>query len=188
MHDIFYVSYQLSPIEGHYNHEPSQLTANQRFRHNVRVWAKSVLGTSANCGLKVLACGFANQFLTANIYGKIIEICTYRKSTTSLGSFLQFQKKMGFYDSMYRQIWVDVFLILQRLSPSQPRSSAVERLFPRGRASERKFSRGYEGRYRAPKSYWALQALSGPMPLNHFLLGGCRSLFKSEGLTIFAYS
>ena len=24
-----------------------------------------------------------------------------------------------------------------------------------GRTSERKFSRGYEGRYRAPKSYWA---------------------------------
>ena len=48
------------------------------------------------------------------------------------------------------------------------------------RASERKFSRGYEGRYRAPKSYWAPQALSGPMPLNHFLSDGCRSSFKSE--------
>ena len=36
------------------------------------------------------------------------------------------------------------------------------------RASERKISRGYEGRYRAPKSYWAPQALSGLVPLNYF--------------------
>ena len=28
----------------------------------------------------------------------------------------------------------------------------------------------------------------GPMPLNHFLSDGCRSSFKSEGITIFAYS
>ena len=56
------------------------------------------------------------------------------------------------------------------------------------RVSERKFSRGCEGRYRAPKSYWAPQALSGPMPLNHFLSNGRRSSFKSEGMTIFAYS
>ena len=33
-----------------------------------------------------------------------------------------------------------------------------------GRASERNFFRGYEGRYQAPKSYWAPQALPGPMP------------------------
>ena len=46
---------------------------------------------SANCGLKVLVCGFANRFFTANICGKKIEI--YRKSTASLRSFLQFQKK-----------------------------------------------------------------------------------------------
>ena len=46
---------------------------------------------------------------------------------------------------------------------------------------ESKFSRGYEGQYRAPKSYWALQALSGPIPLNYFLSDECRSLFKSEG-------
>ena len=37
-------------------------------------------------------------------------------------------------------------------------------LFYTGRASERNFSRGYEGRYRAPKSYWAPQALLGPIP------------------------
>ena len=53
------------------------------------------------------------------------------------------------------------------------------------RASERTFLRVYEGRYRAPKSYWAPQALSGPMPLNHFLSDGCRSSFKSEGITIY---
>ena len=28
------------------------------------------------------------------------------------------------------------------------------------------------------------QAVSGPMPLNHFLSDGCRSSFKSEGITI----
>ena len=56
------------------------------------------------------------------------------------------------------------------------------------RASERKFFRGYEGQYRAHKSYWALQALSGPMLSNHFLSNGCRASFKSEGITIFAYS
>ena len=56
------------------------------------------------------------------------------------------------------------------------------------RASERKFFRGYKGRYWAPKSYWALQASSGLMPLNHFLSDGCRSSFKSEGITIYAYS
>ena len=49
------------------------------------------------------------------------------------------------------------------------------------RASERKFSRGHEGRYRAPKSYWALQTLWGLMSLNHFLWDGCISSFKSKG-------
>ena len=57
------------------------------------------------------------------------------------------------------------------------------------RALERKFSRGYEGRYRVLKFYCPPpQALSGPMLLNHFLLDGCRSSFKSEGKTIFAHS
>ena len=40
-------------------------------------------------------------------------------------------KKIRCYDSMYRQIWVKVFLMYNTLSPS---SSAVERLFPRGAA------------------------------------------------------
>ena len=39
----------------------------------------------------------------------------------------------------------------------------------------------------APKSYWAPQALTIPMPLNHFLSDGCRSSFRREGATIFAY-
>ena len=45
-----------------------------------------------------------------------------------------------------------------------------------------------EGRYWAPKSYWGPQALSGLMQLNNFLSDGCRFSFKSEGITIFAYS
>ena len=53
------------------------------------------------------------------------------------------------------------------------------------RASERKFSRGYEGQYRAPKSYWAPQALSGAHALKSFLSDGCRSSFKSEEITIY---
>ena len=67
----------------------------------------------------------------------------------------------------------------------QETASDVE---PMIRASERKFSRGYEGRYRAPKFYWPPQALLGAMPLNHFLSDGCRSSFKSEEITVFAYS
>ena len=43
------------------------------------------------------------------------------------------------------------------------------------------YFQGCKGQYRAPKSYWAIQTLSGPMPLNHFLSDGCRSSFKSEG-------
>ena len=39
-----------------------------------------------------------------------------------------------------------------------------------------------------PQIFLGPQALSGPMPLNHFLSDGCRSSFKGEGITIFAYS
>ena len=73
----------------------------------------------------------------------------------------------------------------------EPTVSVADTLSTRpliARASERKFSRGYERRYRAPKSHYAPQALSWPMPLNHFLSDGCRSSFKSEGITIFAQS
>ena len=45
--------------------------------------------------------------------------------------FCNFKKKIRFYDLMYRQIWVDVFLKRNTLSPS---SHTVERLFPRGAA------------------------------------------------------
>ena len=56
------------------------------------------------------------------------------------------------------------------------------------RASERKCSRGYEGRYRAPNCIRPPSLIGGLMPLNHFLLHGRKSSFKSEGITIFAYS
>ena len=42
------------------------------------------------------------------IRGKKIEI--YRKSATSLGSFLCNIQKIRFYDSVYGQIWADVFI------------------------------------------------------------------------------
>ena len=46
--------------------EPYDDTASARhFRKSVR--------KSANCGLKVLVCGFANRFLTANICGFAVE-------------------------------------------------------------------------------------------------------------------
>ena len=66
------------------------------------------------------------------ICGKKIEI--YRKSANQqhhLDRFCNFKKKLRFYDSMYRQIWVDVFLKYYTLSPS---SSAVEQLFPKSAA------------------------------------------------------
>ena len=66
---------------------------------------------SANCGLKVLVCGFAIRFLTANICGKKIEI--YRKSANQQhhwDCFCNFQKNT-FFDSMHRQIWVEVSLM-----------------------------------------------------------------------------
>ena len=39
-----------------------------------------------------------------------------------------------------------------------------------------------------PQILLSPQALLGPMPLNRFLSDGCTSSFKSEGITIFAYS
>ena len=85
---------------------------------------------------KVRTQGFGLRICEPISYRKFLRICgkkieIYRKSTTSLGSFLQFAKKIRIYNSRYRQIWVDVFLMYNTLSTS---SSAVERLFPRGAA------------------------------------------------------
>ena len=55
------------------------------------------------------------------------------------------------------------------------------------RASERNFSGGYKVRYRAPKSYWGPSSLIRAHAVKSFLSFGCRSSFKREGITIFAY-
>ena len=70
--------------------------------------------------------------LTANI---ILRICCKKKNrnlpqiNNITGIVFAISKKIRFYDSVYRQIWVDAFLKYNTLSPS---FSAVERLFPRG--------------------------------------------------------
>ena len=63
-----------------------------------------------------------------------------------------------------------------------------ERYVPITRASERKFSGRARRSIPGPQILLSPQALSGPMPLNHVLAAGYRSSFKSEGITIFAYS
>ena len=98
-----------------------------------------MLGTSANRSASSQICKLRTQGLGLRIcepitYSKHFRICSkkieiYRKLTASLGSFLQFPKKTKrFYAPMQRQIWVDVFLNHNTLSPS---SSAVKRLFSR---------------------------------------------------------
>ena len=66
---------------------------------------------SANCGLKVLVCGFANRFLTANICGfavKKLKFTANPQINNISGIVSAISKKIiCFYDSMYRQIWVD---------------------------------------------------------------------------------
>ena len=52
------------------------------------------------------------------------------------------------------------------------------------RASERNFPGGTKVDT-GPPNLIGPQALSGPMPLNHFLSDGCKSSFKSEGITIY---
>ena len=69
---------------------------------------------SANCGLKVLVCGFANRFLTANICGfavKKLKFTANPQINNITGIVSAISKKIRFYDSMHRQIWVDVFLM-----------------------------------------------------------------------------
>ena len=103
---------------------------------SMQCWALPQTGPqvrkSANCGLKVLVCGFANRFLTANICGLAVKKLksTANPQINSITEIVSaISKKKRLYDSVYRQIWVDVFLMYNILSPS---SSAVGRLFPRG--------------------------------------------------------
>ena len=100
----------------------------------IQCWALPQTGPqvrkSANCGLKVLVCGFANRFLTANICGKKIEI--YRKSANQQhhwDCFCNFQKNtfLRFNAS------TDLGRCISNVQHLSPRSSAVERLFPKGR-------------------------------------------------------
>ena len=86
---------------------------------NTQYWALPQTGPqvrkSANCGLKVLVCGFANRFLTANICGfavKKLNSTANPQINNIPGNVSAISKKrICFYDSMYRQIWVDdVFL------------------------------------------------------------------------------
>ena len=70
---------------------------------------------SANCGLKVLVCEFANRFLTANICGfavKKLKFTANPQINNISGIVSAISKKLiCFYDSLYRQILVDdVFL------------------------------------------------------------------------------
>ena len=82
---------------------------------------------------------------------------------------------------------IGVFLVLSKGIDTIDHSLSLplSKLYKQPGPQRENFSWGYEGRYRAPKSNWAPQALSGPMPLNHFLSAGCRSSFKSEGITIY---
>ena len=83
---------------------------------------------SATCGLKVLVCVFANRFLSANICGKNLKstanqqyhwdrFCNFHKNT-----FLRFNTS------------TDLGECISNVQHLSPRSSAVERLFPRGAA------------------------------------------------------
>ena len=102
-----------------------------------------MLGTSANRSASLQIRKLRTQDLGFRIcesisYRKHLRICGKKlKSTANLqinnitGIVSAISKKIRFYDSMYRQIWVDVFLKYNSLSP---RSSFVERLFSRGAA------------------------------------------------------
>ena len=69
---------------------------------------------SANCVLKVLVCRFANRFLSANICRfavKKLKSTANPQINNITGIVSAISKKIRFYDSMHRQIWVDVFLM-----------------------------------------------------------------------------
>ena len=69
---------------------------------------------SANCGLKVLVCGFANRFLTANICGFAVKKLksTANPQINNITEIVSaISKQIRFHNSMHRQIWVDVFLM-----------------------------------------------------------------------------
>ena len=89
---------------------------------------------------------------------------------------------------VHKEYAIGVFLVLSKAIDTIDHSLSLplSKLYKHGvrgsaRASERKFFRGYEGRYRAPKSYWAPQALLGPMPLNHFCPMGVDLHLKTRG-------
>ena len=102
-----------------------------------------VLGTSANRSAspqirKVRTQGFGLRICEPISYRKVLRICGKKLKSTAnpqinniTGIVSAICKKIRIYNSRYRQIWVDVFLMYNTLSTS---SSAVERLFPRGAA------------------------------------------------------
>ena len=65
------------------------------------------------------------------ICGKKLKSTANPQINNITGIVFAISKKIRFYDSVYRQIWVDVFL---KHSTTSPSSSAVEQLFPRGAA------------------------------------------------------
>ena len=103
-----------------------------------RCW-KVVLGTTANWfaspqieDLRFRFANSRNDFLPQTFAVKKLKSTSNTQINNITGIvFAISKKKIRFFDSMYRQIWVDVFLKYNTLSPS---SSDVKQLFPRGAA------------------------------------------------------